>query len=65
MYGYEDVLNVPASERRKALARALKHEDPLPVFRKLNALYIMNKNKHPTTAAVFEADRNWVKNNYM
>lgn len=64
MYGYEDVKHMSATERHKALGRALKHEDALAVFRKLNALYVMNKNKHPDTAAIFMADRDWVKSHY-
>lgn len=65
MYGYKDVVDTPATTRRKALAKALKHEDALAVFRKLNALATMNKNKHPATSAIFEADRDWVRRNYM
>ncbi len=65
MYGYGNVIHTPATERRKALARALRDEDATAIFHKLNALMIMNKTRHPGTAAVFEADRNWVRDNYM
>jgi len=64
-YGYADVMDMTTGQRRRALAEALRHEEMLPIFRKLNALYVMNKNKHPATAAVFDADKNWVYNNYM
>jgi len=63
-YGYQDVVHTPAVTRRRYLARALKHEDALSVFRKLNALSVLNKNKYPATSCVFESDRNWVRDNY-
>lgn len=65
MYGYKDVSTKTSTERRSYLAKALKHEDALPIFRKLNALYVVNKNKSPCLSAIFEADRNWVQSKYM
>ncbi len=64
-YGYTNVANETAVVRRKALAAALAHEDPLPIFKKLNALMVLNKNKRPQLSALFEADRNWVRDKYM
>jgi hypothetical protein len=65
MYGYKGVSTKTSTERRKYLKEALKHEDALPVFRKLNALYVVNKNKNPCLSAIFESDRNWVQSKYM
>lgn len=65
MYGYKDVSTKTSIQRRGYLAKALKHEDALPVFRKLNALYVVNKNRNPSLAAIFESDRNWVQSKYM
>lgn len=65
MYGYKGVSTKTSTERRKYLTEALKHEDALPVFRKLNALYVVNKNKNPCLSAIFESDRNWVQSKYM
>lgn len=65
MYGYKNVSTKTSTERRGYLTKALKHEDALPIFRKLNALYVVNKNKNPSLAAIFESDRNWVQSKYM
>lgn len=65
MYGYKGVSTKTSTERRSYLKEALKHEDALPIFRKLNALYVVNKNKNPCLSAMFESDRNWVQSKYM
>lgn len=65
MYGYKGVSTKTSTERRSYLKEALKHEDALPIFRKLNALYVVNKNKNPCLSAIFESDRNWVQSKYM
>jgi hypothetical protein len=35
------------------------------VFRKLNALWVYTRNTTPDSAAVFLADRDWVRQKYM
>lgn len=57
-YGYS--LSLKAESRRKALAKAIKGEGALPVYRKLNALYILQKNTNPINSRKFYYDRNWV-----
>lgn len=64
-YGYTHVTEMSATARHRALADAIYDENPLSVFRKLNALVVLNKNKHPATADIFESDRDWVKRTYM
>jgi len=64
-YGYAHITEMSPAARHRALAAAIYDENPLSVFRKLNALFVMNRNRHPETAAVFEADRDWVKRTYM
>lgn len=51
--------------RRQALAKAVNAYGPLVIFRKLNALYVFNKNKHITRANLLKRDRNWVRKTYM
>ena len=51
--------------RRKALKKAALLYPPISIYRKLNALYVLNKNKHVTTARTFKRDRNWFKHNFM
>jgi hypothetical protein len=54
-------------ERHEALKKAVKKVRPLSVYRKLNALYVLNKNKNPTIAKMYRKDADWVKttNEYM
>lgn len=50
--------------RHIALGKAIKEYGQLSVFRKLNALAVLNKNRAPSTAAIFRADTNWIKEKY-
>ena len=58
-YGYHS--NQSIVERREALKKALKNTKPLSLYRKLNALYVLNKNKNPPLAKLFRNDADWVK----
>lgn len=51
--------------RRKALKKAALVYPPISIYHKLNALYVLNKNRHVTTARIFKRDRNWFKRNFM
>lgn len=64
-YGYTHVSEMSSTARRRALAAAIRDESALSVFRKLNALSVLNKNKHPEIADIFESDKQWVKRTYM
>jgi len=61
-YGYST--SKSAKSRRTALAKAIKAESALSVFRKLNAVMVLTKNTSPTVSAKFKADRNWVRAKY-
>jgi hypothetical protein len=52
----------PQAKRRAALARAVKAEGWLSVFRKLNAVAIYSK--HKPAGAVFLRDRDYVKRRF-
>jgi len=56
-YGYH--ANLPIKDRHFALLKALRHIKPLSVYRKLNALYILNKNK--PLGILYRRDAEWVK----
>jgi hypothetical protein len=58
-YGYHS--NLSETKRHEALTLALKHIKPLSVYRKLNALYILNKNKDPIISKIYKNDANWVR----
>jgi hypothetical protein len=60
-YGYHDVKNMSTQERRNALKQALQHLPPLTVFRKINALKVLNKDKDPNIAKIFQNDEDWIR----
>ena len=60
-YGYHDVENMTQQKRHEALHRALKDMSPLSVYRKLNAVYLVNRNTNPTISSTFKKDSEWVK----
>ena len=60
-YGYGHVKTMPELQRHRALKKALVDIKPLSLFRRLNALYVLNKNQDPRSAKIFKEDRNYVK----
>ena len=58
-YGYHADLS--EYKRHEALKKALGEYTALSLFRKLNAVYVLNKNRDKKRAATFKADANWVK----
>lgn len=49
-----------AQKRHIALNKAIKAHGPLIVFRKLNAVWVLNRNRSPDVARKFKSDRDWV-----
>lgn len=62
-FGYSADLS--EASRYRALQFAIKHNGPLPIFRKLNAVYVLNRNTNPKKSRIFYKDRNFVKKYYM
>ena len=58
-YGYHADLS--ESERHEALEKARSEFSSLSLFKKLNAVYVLNKNRDKKRATVFKADANWIK----
>ena len=54
-----------ASERHKALSKAVKEYGYLSTFRKVNVLSTLNKNRNPVLAKKFKSDANWIRENHM
>lgn len=50
--------------RHRALASAVAEYGALSVFKKLNAQYVFRKRTDPAAARIFEADRDWVRDQY-
>ncbi len=60
-YGYSNIKLLNQKERHIALSRALNDIKPLSLFKKLNALYVLNQNKDPEFAEILKKDRDWIK----
>jgi hypothetical protein len=61
-FNYHDISHKTDNQRHRALNRALANGlKPLSVFRRLNALYVLNKNQNPDLAKKLKADRDFVK----
>jgi len=56
--------DLPEKERQKILDKAVKQYGGLSTFRKLNALYTLNKNRNPSLARKFKKDAEYVKRKY-
>ena len=59
-YGYHSIES--KEKRHAALKLAIKHIKPLSVYRKLNVLSILNKNRNPKISNLFKEDAEWLKN---
>ena len=62
-YGYSSKGKL--TERREALKKAVKKYGHEKVWKKLNLVGILNKNRSPATSRVFIADKNWLKRTYF
>lgn len=60
-YGYHGVANLSKEERHDALEQALEDIEPLPLFRRVNALFVLNKNTNPGLAKKYRDDAAWIK----
>ena len=58
-FGYHTALR--DDQRQATLKKALQQIKPLSVYRKLNALYVLNKNKNPALALLYRSDADFVK----
>ena len=50
--------------RHRALAKAVKEDGALTVYKRLNLLYVWNKNNNPDIARVAKEDMEWVGKTY-
>lgn len=64
-YGYEDVRNLPVNKRHAILKKVVKDtKNPLSLFRKINILATMNKNRDPELSKIFKNDAYWVEDTF-
>lgn len=65
-HGYKDVKTMSELARHRALMRAIRAgEPPLGLFRRLNVLMILFKNKNPKLSKLFKRDRDWVRSSFI
>ena len=74
-YGYDNILVLGLVKRRLALEKAIKgiakektlsvHDAAVKVMRRLNLLFVLNKNTNKTLSHTLEMDRNWVGRTYL
>lgn len=57
-FGYSNIKTMTPQQRQKALNLALHYLDPLELFRRLNEIYVLNKNR--PIGQLFLQDRNYV-----
>lgn len=62
-YGYKDIKNITQKSRQNALGLAIKEYGPLSVMRRINILFVMNKNR-PELRKIYEDDKKWIYKNY-
>lgn len=60
-YGYHKVKNLTVDKRRQALSLTIKNNKPLSIYRKINALATLNKNKDLDLYKIFKEDADWIK----
>lgn len=63
-FGYDHVAAKTVAQRRAALRKAAKALGWLHLVRRLNVLYVYDKNRRPALAAKFRADREYASEMY-
>lgn len=75
LYGYDNLRSLPAEKRHSILKKAILdiskkerisvHDSAVRVMRRLNLLFVLNKNTNVTLSQLLERDRNWVGREYL
>lgn len=73
-YGYKNLVEKKADERRDALKKAIvgvstklnisEHEASVKVLREVNLLAVYNRNTNPSLAKKLEGDKEWIMKTY-
>ncbi len=59
-YGYSNVTEMSVSDRHKCLNKAIKAYGASSVIKKLNSVYLLNRNTNKKLSKIFKSDRSWV-----
>ena len=61
-HGYVHLKHKTKLARHRALMRIIRSgQSPMSLFRRLNALMILFKNRDPKLSKIYKVDRDWVK----
>ena len=61
-HGYVELKDKTKLARHRALMRIIRSgQSPMSLFRRLNALMILFKNRDPKLSKIYKVDRDWVK----
>ena len=61
-YGYKNIKSKSKLSRHRSLKKAMKYGiKPLSLLRRLNALFVLNKNKDPIIAEIFKDDSDYIR----
>jgi len=63
-FGYVKIMDLTKEERHTALRKAIAKYGTLSIWKKINVLYVYNKNTNPELSSLYNEDRNWIKDNY-
>lgn len=66
-YGYKNVKNMTELSRHRALLKVIREggEEPLSLFRRLNALMVLFKYKDPKLSSIFKKDRDYIRKKFV
>lgn len=75
VYGYDNLRTLSADKRHSILKKAILeiskkdrisvHDSAVLVMRRLNLLFVLNKNTNVTVSQLLERDRNWIGREYL
>lgn len=69
IFGYKDIQYLSTKKRHSALKKYIiyhnSYNKTLSLFRKLNALSILNRNKNFNLSTIYEMDKMYIKKNYL
>lgn len=60
-FGYYDIKNKTQEERKEILNNALKELDPITIFRRINAMYVIERDHDKELGERLKEDRDYIK----
>jgi len=60
-YGYKNIKELNKQSRQKSLHKAITHNKPISIYRRIVALATLNKNKDSKLYKILKEDAKWIK----